>query len=50
MVEETPISNISRAKWIGGMAQVVERLLYKEKVLNQTPVPPEKRRQGLGGS
>jgi hypothetical protein len=28
---ETPISKITRAKWTGGVAQVVEHLLYKHK-------------------
>jgi hypothetical protein len=27
--QETPISKITRAKWIGGLAQLVECLLYK---------------------
>jgi hypothetical protein len=33
------ISKITRAKWTGGMAQVVETLLFKCKALNSNPGP-----------
>jgi hypothetical protein len=38
-----PISKITRAKWTGGVAKVVEHLLCKCKVLSQTPVPPKQK-------
>jgi hypothetical protein len=34
---ETPISRITKAKWTGGVAQVVERLLCKHKTLIKKP-------------
>jgi hypothetical protein len=38
IIQETPISKITRAKWTGDMAQVVECLLCN----HGTPVPPRK--------
>jgi hypothetical protein len=37
IVHETPISKITRAKWAGGLAQVVEHLLGKPRV---QPISP----------
>jgi hypothetical protein len=36
IVGETQISKITRAKWTGGMAQAVEHLLCKHKILQKT--------------
>jgi hypothetical protein len=38
-VRETPISKITRAKWTGGVAQVVEYLPCKSKALSSKPRP-----------
>jgi hypothetical protein len=54
MILETPISKIIRAKWTGGVAQLVECLLSKCKALNSNPSPTEggererERRMGFG--
>jgi hypothetical protein len=40
---QDPISKITRAKWIGGEAQVVECLLYKYEALNSNPSPNKKK-------
>jgi hypothetical protein len=37
ILQETPISKITRAKWTGGVAQVVECLLCKHEALRSTP-------------
>jgi hypothetical protein len=34
IVHETPISKITRAKWTGGVAQVVEHLLCKHEAVS----------------
>jgi hypothetical protein len=41
---EAPLSKITRAKWTGGMAQVIEHLFCKHKVpsLNLTNTPNKK--------
>jgi hypothetical protein len=39
IVHEIPISKITRAKWTGGVAQAVERLLCKCKALSSNPGP-----------
>jgi hypothetical protein len=44
-----PISKITRAKWTGGVAQVVQHLLCKYKILSSNPSlpatrPPQKKR------
>jgi hypothetical protein len=39
IVLETRISKITRAKWTGGVAQVVELLLCKHKALSSNPSP-----------
>jgi hypothetical protein len=41
--ETPPISKITRAKQTGGVAQVVEHLLCKHKVLNSNPNPATKK-------
>jgi hypothetical protein len=43
IVLETPISKITRAKWTGSVAQVVEWLLCKCKSLSSNPSPTRKR-------
>jgi hypothetical protein len=45
IVHETPISKITRAKWTGGVAQIVECLFCKHKVLNSTPIPTKKKKK-----
>jgi hypothetical protein len=35
IVQETPISKTTRAKWTGGMAQAVEHLLCKHEALRR---------------
>jgi hypothetical protein len=47
-VHETPISKITRAKWTGGMAQVVGRPLCKceaLKIKNPRPTPKKKKKK-----
>jgi hypothetical protein len=39
-----PSSKITRAKWTGGVAQVVDRLLCKWEVLSSNPAPPKTNR------
>jgi hypothetical protein len=43
IVPETPISKITRAKWTGSVAHVVEYLLCKCEALNSNPSPPKKK-------
>jgi hypothetical protein len=38
-VHKAPISKITRAKWTGGMSQVVEHQLCKCKALSSNPSP-----------
>jgi hypothetical protein len=38
-----PISKITRAKWTGGAAQVVEHLLCKLEDLSSNPITPKKK-------
>jgi hypothetical protein len=38
-----PISKISRAKWTGGIDQVVEFLLWKCEALSSNPSPTKKK-------
>jgi hypothetical protein len=40
-----PISKITRARWTGGVAQVVECLLCKCEALSLNPVPPQRRKE-----
>jgi hypothetical protein len=42
IVHVTPIFKITRAKWTGGVAQVVQRLLCKSEVLSSNSVPQKK--------
>jgi hypothetical protein len=42
---ETPISKITKAKYTRDVAKVVEYQLFKCKALNQTPVPPKKKKK-----
>jgi hypothetical protein len=42
-VHETPISKTTRAKWTGGVAQGVEQLLCKHKVLSSNLSPIKKK-------
>jgi hypothetical protein len=37
IVQDTPMSKITRAKWTGGVAQAVEHLLCKQKALSLNP-------------
>jgi hypothetical protein len=39
IVQETPISKITTAKWTGGVSQVVQHRLCKFKA----PIPPKKK-------
>jgi hypothetical protein len=39
IVCETPISKIIRAKWIGGVAHMIECLFCKHEVLSSNPIP-----------
>jgi hypothetical protein len=39
IVCETPISKVTRAKWTGGVVQVVEHLLCKCEALSSKPSP-----------
>jgi hypothetical protein len=48
IVCEIPISKITRAKWAGGVAQVVEHLLCKDKALSSNPIPTKKKSGGGG--
>jgi hypothetical protein len=40
-----PISKITRAKWTGGTAQVVENLLCKNEALSSTLMPSKKKKK-----
>jgi hypothetical protein len=44
-VNETPISEITRAKWTGGVAQVVECMLCKHRALSTNPSPTKKKKK-----
>jgi hypothetical protein len=50
IVEETPSSKITRAKWTAGVAQVAEPLFCKCKALSSNPSPTKKKKMvaGLG--
>jgi hypothetical protein len=39
------LQNIARAKWIGGMAQVVEYLLCKYEALSSNSSPTKKKKK-----
>jgi hypothetical protein len=41
---QDPISKITRAKWIGGMAQAVECFLWKHEAWNSNPSPTGKKK------
>jgi hypothetical protein len=45
IVQWDPISKVTRAKWTGGVAQVLEFLLWRHEALssNSSPIPPPKR-------
>jgi hypothetical protein len=45
IVCKTPISKITRAKWAGGVAQVVECLLCKCKAMSSNPSPTKKKKR-----
>jgi hypothetical protein len=45
IVQETPISKITRAKWTGGVAQAIELLLCKYEVLSSNPSPKNNRKR-----
>jgi hypothetical protein len=45
MGHETPPLKITRAKWTGGVAQVVECLIDKHKTLSSNPSPTKKRKK-----
>jgi hypothetical protein len=40
---QDPISKLTRAKWTGGIANVVQCLLCKHEVLSSKPSPPKKK-------
>jgi hypothetical protein len=40
-----PVSKITRAKWTGGMTQVVDHLLCKHEALNSNHSPTQKRKK-----
>jgi hypothetical protein len=42
IVHETPSPKITRAKWTGGISQVVEHCFESTKHWTQTPLPPKK--------
>jgi hypothetical protein len=42
IVHESPISKITRAKWTGSVAQVVEHLLCKPNTQSSNPNPTKK--------
>jgi hypothetical protein len=44
-VAHAPVSKITRTKWTEGVAQMVECLLYKHKVLSSNSGPTRKRRR-----
>jgi hypothetical protein len=44
IVQETPISKITRAKWTGGMAQAIEHLLCKCEALSSNPSLTKKKK------
>jgi hypothetical protein len=37
IVHDVPISNITRAKWTGGVAQAIRELAFKHKALSSNP-------------
>jgi hypothetical protein len=43
IVLQTPISNITRAKWTGSVVQAVEHLLCKSAILSSSPIPRRER-------
>jgi hypothetical protein len=45
-----PNSKITRAKWTGGVAQVVEHLLCKSKARNSKPSATKKKKKEMGPS
>jgi hypothetical protein len=48
IVHKTPISKITGAKWIGGVPQVVQLVLYKHKGLSLNFSPTKKGKEGKG--
>jgi hypothetical protein len=42
------ISKITRAKWTGVAAQVVDHLLCKHEALSSNPSPTKKRKENIG--
>jgi hypothetical protein len=49
IVHKTPSPKVTRAKWTGDLAQVVEHLLCKHKALslNTKPTKKKKKKKGL---
>jgi hypothetical protein len=45
MPEQDPTSKITRAKWIGGVAQAVENLLCKWEALSSNPSAQKKKKK-----
>jgi hypothetical protein len=45
-----PISKVTRAKWTGGVAQAVERLLCNREALSSNPSPKKKKRIIIDGT
>jgi hypothetical protein len=47
IVPRDPVSKIIKAKWTGGVAQVLEHLLCKHKALSLNPSPIKKKKKFL---
>jgi hypothetical protein len=45
IVCETPISKLTRIKWTGGMAQALQCLLWKHKILSSNSILSKKRKK-----
>jgi hypothetical protein len=45
IVGETPSPKLARAKWTGGVPQVVESLFCKHNALSSNPSPTKKKRR-----
>jgi hypothetical protein len=50
IVQETPISKITREKWTGGVVKVVECLLCKHEALSSNPSSTKKKKVKLNWS
>jgi hypothetical protein len=50
IILETPTSKVTRAKWTGDVAQVVEYLPCKSVTLNSNPSPTKRKKKNKKGS